>query len=352
MVHATGTGDEIHNIYGHQWAKLVYEGYQKDFPNQRPFILMRAGYAGSQRYGTWGGLQSQSSIALQMGMQGLGFMHSDLGGFAGANLDDELYTRWLQYGVFQPIFRPHAQEEVPSEPVFREPNTKVLAKKAIVLRYQLLPYNYTLAFLNHIYGKPLMRPLFFEEANNKAALTNDKTYLWGHDFLITPVVKAGLKTQEVTFPSKNNWFDFYTDAKIAGGQIKTIIPMIKAIQNTEEYSLKNFDLHFYYDTTIKKSKGKLYNDDGKTPLASENGKYEIIRFKSTLKKHGLNIKITTEFGSKMTPSDKTLNLIVHNIVKKPRKIKSYTFEWNTKTHLLKIKNIIIKSKLKEIKIKL
>ena len=71
---------------------------------------MRAGYSGSQRYGmmpwsgdvnrTWGGLQRQPEIALQMGMQGLAYMHSDLGGFAGANLDDELYVRWLQYGVF------------------------------------------------------------------------------------------------------------------------------------------------------------------------------------------------------------------------------------------------------------
>ena len=64
---------------------------------------------------TWGGLQSQMEIAMQMGMQGLGYMHSDLGGFAGDYFDNELYLRWLQYGVFNPIFRPHAQEEVASE---------------------------------------------------------------------------------------------------------------------------------------------------------------------------------------------------------------------------------------------
>jgi len=126
LLHATGSADEVHNIYGHNWAKLIYEGYQREFSNQRPFILMRAGYSGSQHYGmipwsgdvnrTWGGLQSQPEIAMQMGMQGMGYMHSDLGGFAGDNLDDELYTRWLQYGVFQPIYRPHAQEVVPSEP--------------------------------------------------------------------------------------------------------------------------------------------------------------------------------------------------------------------------------------------
>ena len=93
---STGSADELHNIYGHNWARLVFEGYQRDFPDERPFILMRAGYSGSQRYGmipwsgdvnrTWGGFQSQPEIALQMGMQGMAYMHSDLGGFAGANL--------------------------------------------------------------------------------------------------------------------------------------------------------------------------------------------------------------------------------------------------------------------------
>jgi alpha-glucosidase (family GH31 glycosyl hydrolase) len=378
MIHATGTGDEIHNIYGHKWAKLIYEGYKKDFPNQRPFILMRAGYSGSQHYGmipwsgdvnrSWGGLQSQPSIALQMGIQGLGFMHSDLGGFAGANLDDELYTRWLQYGVFQPIYRPHAQEEVPSEPVFREAKTKALAKKSIALRYELLPYNYTLAFENHINGSPLMRPLFFEEKSNKEALTNDKTYLWGHDFLISPVVKAGLKIQDVTFPKNSNWFDFYTDKKIAGGQTKEIelhpdyiptyvrggafIPMIKTIQNTESYSLKKFDLHYYYDADVKQSKGKLYNDDGKTPQDFEKDKYEIIHFNGKSKRKHLIIKIATQLGSQMAFSNKTVNLTVHNIAKKPKRVKGYDFKWSPKNHTLTIRVKLNKSHPKNIKIKL
>ena len=101
LKHYNRTADEVHNIYGHDWAGLIHSGYKKDFPKERPLVLMRAGYSGSQRYGlipwsgdvnrTWGGLQSQTEIALQMGLQGLGYMHSDLGGFAGANLDDELY---------------------------------------------------------------------------------------------------------------------------------------------------------------------------------------------------------------------------------------------------------------------
>ena len=377
LLHATGTADEVHNIYGHNWAKLVYEGYQKDFPNQRPFILMRAGYSGSQHYGlipwsgdvnrSWGGLQSQPEIALQMGMQGLGYMHSDLGGFAGDNLDNELYTRWLQYGVFQPIYRPHAQEDVPSEPVFREPKTMALAKKSIELRYSLLPYNYTLAFENNQKGTPLMSPLFFEESANNKLLFNDKTYLWGANFLVSPVVKPGITEQEVYFPSTSNWFNFYTDEKVIGGQTKIIqlnedniptyvrggsfIPMIKSIQNTTQYNLKSFDLHFYFDKNVKESEDKLYNDDGKTPAAFEKGMYEIINFESTFKNNCLTIELEVELGKNFDFSSKEINLIVHNISEKPRKVKGYNFVWNEENKSLKIPILLNKSTLKPLKIR-
>ncbi|WP_372792994.1 TIM-barrel domain-containing protein [Lutibacter sp.] len=377
LLHATGTADEVHNIYGHNWAKLVFEGYQKDFPNQRPFILMRAGYSGSQYYGlipwsgdvnrTWGGLQSQMEIALQMGMQGLGYMHSDLGGFAGDNLDNELYTRWLQYGVFQPIFRPHAQEEVPSEPVFREPKTKALAKKSIELRYSLLPYNYTLSFENSQKGIALMRPLFFEQPSNSMLLNYDKTYLWGEHFLISPVVEQGTNEQEVYFPSNSNWFNFYTDEKVEGGQTKVIqlneesiptyvrggafIPMIQSIQNTSTYNLKEFDLHFYFDKSVAGGKDKLYNDDGETPNAFEKGMYEIFNFESEFKKNCLTIEIETELGNNFNFSSKEINLIVHNISKKPKKVKGYKFTWNAENNTLVIPVLINNSKEKSIKIK-
>ena len=98
-----GSADEVHNIYGHNWAQLIAEGYQKEFSNTRPFILMRAGYSGSQRFGmmpwsgdvsrSWGGLKPQTEISLQMGMQGMGYMHSDLGGFAGDYFDNVKITQ-------------------------------------------------------------------------------------------------------------------------------------------------------------------------------------------------------------------------------------------------------------------
>ncbi len=347
LIHATGTADEVHNIYGHDWARLVHEGYKKDFLNQRPFILMRAGYSGSQQFGmipwsgdvnrSWGGLQSQPEIALQMSMQGMAFMHSDLGGFAGANLDDELYTRWLQYGVFQPIYRPHAQEEVPPEPVFRESKTKALAKQSIELRYKLLPYNYTLAFQNNQTGAPLMRPLFFDEPDNHKLLNSATSYLWGNDFLITPIVVSGVKETAIYFPKKSTWFDFYTDEKLQGGQTKIVpvhenyiptyvragafIPIANPMQTTRDYDTNNFKLHYYHDTSIHVSKGKLYNDDGLTVNAQAKEQYEILTFYSEYKKRRLEFEFERLTGVNYTSKNKQIDLIVHNIQKNPKRIK-------------------------------
>jgi alpha-glucosidase (family GH31 glycosyl hydrolase) len=344
--HDTGSADEIHNIYGHDWARLIFEGYQKELPNERPFILMRAGSSGSQRFGmipwsgdvnrTWGGLQSQPEIALQMGMQGLGYMHSDLGGFAGTNVDDNLYARWLQYGVFQPVYRPHAQEDVPSEPVFRSEKAKKLAKKAIELRYKLLPYNYHLAFENNQKGTPLMRPIFFEEEDEKL-MTNATTYLWGKDFLITPILKDSVRTKEIYFPKTANWFNFYSDVKIEGGQTKMVklnaatiptyvrggafIPMTKLVQTTDDYKGDHLEIHYYFDAFVKKSERTMYNDNGLLSNAFEKEQYEILEFKSEMNKRRLKIRFEAELGAHWNFEQKEIILIIHNIDWIPKKVK-------------------------------
>ena len=346
LIHATGTANEVHNIYGHDWARLVYEGYNADFPKQRPFILMRAGYSGSQRFGmipwsgdvnrTWGGLQSQPEIALQMGMQGLGYMHSDLGGFAGDNQDAELYTRWLQYGVFQPIYRPHAQESVPAEPVFWDAKTKALAKKSIELRYKLLPYNYNLSFQNHLKGTPLMRPLFFEDAA-EVLKTDASAYFWGNDFLVAPILESGITEKEVYFPKDGVWFDFYTDEKFEGGQTSTVkvvddriptfvrggafITMAKPMQSTKEFDGNTIELHYYYDASVKESEGQMYNDDGLTANAFESGDYELLKFESEVSKKEIEIEFEAEIGKNFQAKTKQMTLILHNIHSQPKSIK-------------------------------
>ena len=361
---AKGKADEVHNIYGHNWAKLIADGYKKDFPATRPFILMRSGYSGSQQYGiipwsgdvgrSWGGLQSQTEIALQMGMQGIGYMHSDLGGFAGDYFDNELYIRWLQYGVFQPIFRPHAGEAVASEPVYKDIVTKAEAKKQVELRYQMLPYNYTLAFENNQKGTPLMRPLLFEEPENQALQSVCQTYFWGNDFLVTPITKAGLSSTTVYFPKNNNWFDFYTDAEQLAGTTATIpvakehipvfvrggafIPMIKTIQNTSKYSLNAFDLHFYFDAKTAQSEGKLYNDDGTTANAFEKGAFEILNFNSASNEKTVTLTLTTTTGKTFQSADKNISVILHNVNGKAKKV---TVDGKNSNFIIKDKTIEI-----------
>ncbi len=347
LQHAKGSADEVHNIYGHDWARLLHEGYEKEYPTQRPFILMRAGYSGSQRFGmipwsgdvsrSWEGLQAQTEIALQMGMQGLGYMHSDLGGFAGGEkFDPELYTRWLQYGVFQPIFRPHAQEEIAPEPVFHDDKTKALAKKAIELRYSLLPYNYTLAFDNNQTGLPLMRPVFFEEEDNASINEVKKTYLWGEDLLVSPVVAPGVKKQEVYFPTGHNWFDFFTGKSYSGGKKATVavvedhipvfvkggafIPTIKPIQTTAVYQTQEMNVNYYYDNTVAISEGEVYDDNGTTPQAFEKGAYELLKFKAKAKTNALEFTFNTTVGKTYTAKDRTIAFTVHNITTAPKTI--------------------------------
>jgi alpha-glucosidase (family GH31 glycosyl hydrolase) len=344
LIHATGTADEVHNIYGHDWARLVYEASIEAQPEKRPFILMRAGYSGSQRYGmvpwsgdvnrTWGGLQSQVEIALQMGMQGLAYMHSDLGGFAGANLDDELYTRWLQYGVFQPIYRPHAQEEVASEPVFRSEKAKQLAKKAIELRYKLLPYNYTLMHENSQTGMPLMRPVFFM-AGNEARLRDKDSFLWGGDFFIVPITQQGQKEIDVVFPQGAKWIDFYSGEVFKPGShhtFKTLeehiptfvkagafIPMASNLNTTKDYDNNKFELHYYHDTSVEKAGHRQYQDDG-SRLAFEQGRYEVLGYTAFAKAKKLSFSFNAITGDDFEKSNKEISLVIHGLEKAPRKL--------------------------------
>ena len=341
--HAGGSTAQVHNIYGHEWARLVYEGYRRDFPQVRPFILMRSGYSGSQRFGmipwsgdvsrSWEGLQSQTEISLQMGMQGAAWMHSDLGGFAGNTLDDELYTRWLQYGVFQPVFRPHAQEEVASEPVYRSPAALALAREAIRLRYRMLPYNYTAAFDNNQTGMPLMRPLMYEEPGNRKLRDVASSYLWGADLLVSPVVRPKQTTQEVYFPATAAWFDFHSGRRHEGGTSASIalepghipvfvragafIPMAPLVQSTRDYSTRHLELHYYHDRTVSHGSGKVYDDDGETPEAFEKGKYELLHLASSASGGVLELSVLSQVGADYARPARSLAVVVHNVAARP-----------------------------------
>jgi alpha-glucosidase (family GH31 glycosyl hydrolase) len=352
LKHGDQWADEVHNIYGHDWARLVYEGYRKDFPTERPFILMRAGYSGSQRYGmvpwsgdvnrTWGGLKSQMEISLQMGLQGMAYMHSDLGGFAGANDDPELYVRWLQYGVFQPVFRPHAQQEVASEAVFKDAKTKALAKAAIELRYQLLPYNYSLAFENHQKGTPLMRPIFMEFPQAKWSFTESETYMWGSAFLVHAITDSMNLSKESVYktslPVGSSWFNFHSGKLVYSAASKkgphefqivetpktlqqipvfvragAFIPMTTVVQSTEQYRDTAVVLHVYLDPKSKDTLNEFvwYEDDGASFDAAANGLSKKLWCQASTQNAVCKLQFKAEIGEKVWEKYFHFSLLIH-----------------------------------------
>ena len=366
-------GDAIHNVYGHQWAKMVYENQLSLAPNERPFILMRSGFAGSQRYGmipwtgdvsrSWGGLKPQVELSLQMGVLGLGYTHSDLGGFAGGEkFDKEMYIRWLQYGVFQPIYRPHAQDNIAPEVVFHDKATQDILRKFIKLRYNLLPYNYTLAYQNSTTGMPLMRPLFFENESendsNLSLMDNAKSYLWGDAFLVTPVVNAGVKSVSVPLP-KGVWFDYFSGDRYQGNQtiematsLETLpvlvragsfIPMIDDIQSTKDYDNSKLTLHYYADESVKSSEGKMYEDDGEMFQANAQGFFELLSFKASQQNEKLSVDLSKNDTHYVgMPQSRQMTLVIHHWPNPPIKIMvgkkdAKSINWNKEAETLTVK---------------
>ncbi|KGJ93312.1 TIM-barrel domain-containing protein [Colwellia psychrerythraea] len=348
--------DAIHNVYGHQWAKMVFDNQLKMSPDQRPFILMRSGFSGSQRYGmipwtgdvsrSWDGLKPQVELSLQMSLLGMAYTHSDLGGFAGGEtFDQEMYIRWLQYGVFQPIYRPHAQDNIAPEVVFHDKQTQDILRKFIKLRYKLLPYNYSLAYQNSLTGMPLMRPLFFEQEfkqeSDSASFDNVSSYLWGDAFLVTPVVSANVSSVDVNLPA-GVWFDYFTSdnkpaKKYQGNQtinlatrLETLpvlvrggafIPMIDDIQSTQDYDPCKLTVHYYADSSVSSADYEMYEDDGETYQAIEKGLFELLKFSAKQQKKQLTININrTGKGYNGMPQARIMTLVIHNIAQPPNKI--------------------------------
>ncbi|WP_288132479.1 TIM-barrel domain-containing protein [Microbulbifer sp.] len=344
-VHAIGMADEIHNAYGHRWAQMLFDNEKADSPDTRPFIMMRAGFPGSQRFGMipwtgdvargWEGLQPQVELSLQMGLLGFGYTHSDLGGFAdGERFEREPYIRWLQYGAFQPVYRPHAQGHIAPEPVFHDRKTRDITREFIKLRYRLLPYNYTLAFENSQTGMPLMRPLFFEDESNLALMDNKEAYLWGNDFLVAPVMD---ESDQVTVELPGGtWFDYWNDNQYAGDiarvdvSLKTIpvlvragafIPTVGDMKNTREYSSKELRLDYYAHDSVDRSAGYVYEDDGVTANAFGKGLYEKLMFAGERTESGIEFRFDREGkGYSGAPQKRSIELVLHNWRQEPSSI--------------------------------
>lgn len=341
IVHVNGKADEVHSIYGHHWDKMLFEKYAKHYPHTRLFHLQRSGYAGSQRYSafpwtgdvgrSWSGLQAQLPVLLSMGINGLGYIHSDAGGFALGEKDDELYTRWLQFATFTPILRPHGSG-VPSEPVFYEPETQRIVRNYMKLRYALLPYNYTLAWQNASLGFPLMRPLFFSYPGDTTAVNINDQYLWGENLMVAPVVEPRVNSRRVYLPA-GGWYNYHSGEYHTGDQwieepvtldniplyarAGAFIPTSLPVNSTDFYKANHYIVRYY---PFGQSAFTQYEDDGLNNQAMEQQLFELITYTGVQTASGCCITLNSTGDWPGKPSVRKMTFQVRS-AKEPNAVK-------------------------------
>ncbi len=334
IFHADKQGEIVHNLYGKKWAELLSSEYQLHYPEQRLFNLVRSGYTGIQRYQAypwtgnvacnWSGLRTQPSMILSMGLQGLGYAHSVIGGFKGTTSDPELFRRWFQFGTFSPIMRTFS-EQTSTLPYSYDSYTHEIIKKAISLRYQLLPYNYSMSYENHRNGSPLAKPLWYTYPNDSMVYDSDDSYLWGNDFLIIPITSPNL-SEITTYLPGETWIDWYDGTIYNGGKnvtlalqddhlpvlvrAESIIPVIPNVSqqgypiNGKTYG-DTLLLRYFSSPSEMESDASMniYFDDG-VYSARSSGKTQAtwkVNIQRTAKKLALSIE---EHGdSSLTPSN-------------------------------------------------
>jgi alpha-glucosidase len=277
-----GNHQLVHNVYGSMMARATQDGLEKHRSEQRPFNVMRSGYAGSQRYGfawtgankaDWDHLRLSISMALNMNLSGMSLVGADIGGFDGEP-DAELFTRWLQAGCLLPYFRNHTMLGTkPQEPWSYGQPYEVINRVTIQLRYRLLAYLYSVVALCREFGYPVVRPLFTLEPQNQALRSVDDSFLVGDALLVAPVMQPGAIEREVYLP-KGQWYDFWTNEAMFGGRKHTVpaplerlplfvragscLPLNPEMQYVGERSLDELVLRVYPG----KGETVLYEDSG------------------------------------------------------------------------------------------
>lgn len=283
-----GSHRKAHNVYGMQMVRATFEGIKKLNPSKRPFTITRAAYAGTQRYAsvwtgdnvaTWEHLRIGSLQLQRLAMSGLSFCGTDIGGFSGEP-SAELFTRWIQFGVFSPFMRAHsAGDTAEREPWSFGEDFEAINRKFIELRYRLLPYIYTVFWEHHRYGLPVLRPLVMLEQEVAGNLHRQEEFGFGSKILVSPVIVEGQQSKTIYLP-KGYWYDFWSHDLLEGGkehQVKTPLdqmPMyIKAgsvivdypvMQHVNEKLVEILDLNVYYlegeeDTLLYEDEGESFD---------------------------------------------------------------------------------------------
>ena len=242
------------NIYPLMYAKGFYDGQKKE-GQENILNLVRCAWAGSQKYGalTWSGdihssfraMREQLQAGLNMGLAGIPWWTTDIGGFLGGNNDDphfrELLVRWFAWGAFCPVFRLHGERSPYYErkEEFRdnirqfssaqdnevwtwgEENFEIL-KQFLFIRERLRPYIRECMKAAHEKGTPVMRPMFYDFPEDSMCWESDTQYMFGPDILVAPVMEEGMEKRSVYLPKGLSWTESKTGKCYEGGQTVTV----------------------------------------------------------------------------------------------------------------------------------
>jgi alpha-D-xyloside xylohydrolase len=229
---AAGPGAVVFNAYPLMHTTAVHDGMVRDQPDKRAMVLTRSAYAGQQRnaaitwsgdtMGTWDVFRRQIPAALNFSLSGIPYWSADIGGFFGGDPKDpayaELFTRWYQFGVFNPMFRVHGTGAGKELWAFDAPTQKILLDYD-KLRYRLLPYIYSASWDVTSRQGTMMRALAFDFRTDTEALHVADEYMFGKALLVAPVVQAGARQRTVYLPGGDTWYDFWTGKKQTGRQV-------------------------------------------------------------------------------------------------------------------------------------
>jgi len=324
-----GSFRKVRNAFPLMTVGGIYEHQRSVISDKRVFILTRSAFAGQQRYGsnTWSGdvvsswdaLRNQISAGLNFSLCGIPHWNSDIGGFFLWNfknkLDDadytELYTRWIQFGVFCPMMRSHGTDAPREIYQFGKKGEKIYdaIEKAINLRYLLLPYIYSTSWDVTANQSTIMRALVMDFAKDKSALDINDEYMFGKSFLVCPVTQpmyskisvqgndtarvgdyTTIKADEIYLPKGTDWIDFWTGEKYTGGQtvnketpidiiplyVKagSILPIGPEVQYAAEKRWDNLEIRIYPGAD---GEFTLYEDENDN-YNYEKGIYSTITF--------------------------------------------------------------------------
>ncbi|MEM6806236.1 MAG: TIM-barrel domain-containing protein, partial [Bacteroidota bacterium] len=296
---------KAHNVYGMQMARSTYHGIKKAMFPRRPFALSRSGYAGIQRYAavwtgdnlaTWGHLWMANIQIQRLSISGISFAGSDIGGFIGDS-NGELYTRWMQMAAFHPFYRTHSSRDyADQEPwSFGEPYTTAV-RKAVELRYQLLPYLYTVFWRHVNSGTPMILPLVFLDQTDPETYYRMEEFALGRNLLVCPIARSGADGRYMYLP-KGHWYNYWTHELIEGGkevwvgaELETfpffiragsVVPHYPVMQYVGEKQIESLDLHVYLSESSYTS--ELYEDSGDF-YDYEQGNYRLRSFIQSSKK--------------------------------------------------------------------